>query len=194
MKSFARFVLDSSFYEIAKINYARYVEIQEEISALDSEDPMDLQYEKHKLKQEQNRCGLITICFSAMCVEAFIYDYAARNTSDTYVKKYLDKLDALAKWVVIPKLVTGKDFPTDSHAFSLLKILITTRNRFVHFKSSDVPGDEEALVEALRKDKEETPKVVRDCFMAVEKLFIELRELDVINQHEGWYVFTRWDE
>jgi len=92
----------------------------------------------YEIKTNQDKCALITICFSAKCVEAFIYDYAARHTSDSYAQKYLDKLDLAGKWVVAPRLVTGKEFPRDSNAFDSLKFLIKTRNKLVHFKSSNV--------------------------------------------------------
>ena len=102
------------------------------------EDPLDVEASMYEIKTNQDKCALITICFSAKCVEAFIYDYAARHTSDSYAQKYLDKLDLAGKWVVAPRLVTGKEFPRDSNAFDSLKFLIKTRNKLVHFKSSNV--------------------------------------------------------
>jgi hypothetical protein len=83
-----------------------------------------------------------SITFGAMCLEAFIYDYAAHNFTDTYVKKYLDKLDVASKWVVITRLTTGKDFPRESKAFEDLRMLIKARNDFIHPKSIPFPhGD-----------------------------------------------------
>lgn len=137
MKNYARYSLDVSFFEIAKENYERYFELEESASSLDLEDALELEMRMHEIRTSQDKHALITICFSAMCVEAFIYDYAARHTSDSYARKYLDMLDAVSKWVVIPRLVIGRDFPTNSQAFELLRFLITTRNGLVHFKSSN---------------------------------------------------------
>lgn len=55
-----------------------------------------------------------------------------------FVDSHLDKLDALSKWVVIPKIVTGKDFPKDGRAFDLLKQLIANRNYIVHSKAAEL--------------------------------------------------------
>jgi len=79
------------------------------------------------------------VTFGAMCLEAFIYDYAAHNLSDTYTRKYLDKLDLISKWVIIPRLVTGKILPRESQAFEHLKRLVKERNELVHPKSSVLP-------------------------------------------------------
>ena len=49
-----------------------------------------------------------TVVFLHLFLKAVIYDYGAINTSDSYMKKYIDKLEFLSKWVVIPKLVTGQ--------------------------------------------------------------------------------------
>ena len=87
------------------------------------------------LMDKQYRHWVAAVLWGTMCLEAFIYDCAARNFSDTYVKRYLDKLGLKAKWVVISRLVTGKDFPTNSKAFQNLQRLIGERNRLVHYKS-----------------------------------------------------------
>ncbi len=81
------------------------------------------------------RYFLLQYLFAAMCLESFIYEYAASNFSDTYAKKYLDKLDLVSKWVVIPRLVLGKEFPKDSQSFEHLKEIRSERNNLVHSKS-----------------------------------------------------------
>lgn len=93
------------------------------------------------LQESQEEHLVKAVTFGAMCLEAFIYDYAAHNFTDTYVKNYLDKLDVVSKWVVVVRLVTGKDFPKESKAFADLKELIKKRNDFVHSKSGPMPGD-----------------------------------------------------
>lgn len=51
------------------------------------------------------------IVFCAMSLEAAIYDYAAWHLGDTYVQSHLDKLDLLSKWLVVPRLITGRAIP-----------------------------------------------------------------------------------
>ena len=117
----------------------------------------------HYLSRDQKHRAS-AIIFGAMCLEAFIYDYAAHNFSDTYVKKYLDKLGLKAKWLIIPKLVTGKDFPTDSKAFQGLQKLIEERNKLVHYKSQPEPSDEEfeELFQKLKKKSETWQKLIEE--------------------------------
>jgi hypothetical protein len=84
-----------------------------------------------------------TIVFAAFCLEAFIYDYAAENFSDRFAQRYLDTLDLRSKWVIIPQLVTGREFPRETQPFQHLIELIKERNNLVHFKSKamkDYPG------------------------------------------------------
>ena len=108
--------------------------------------------DKIYLVDKQYKHWATAVLFGAMCLEAFIYDYAARAFSDTYMKRYLDKLDLKAKWVVIPKLVMGKGFPTDSQAFQNLSRLVVERNRLVHHKSKPLMTEEE-FAERWRKIK-----------------------------------------
>lgn len=81
---------------------------------------------------------VISVIFGALCLESLIYDYATRVFSDTYIKKYLDELNLKAKWIIIPKLVMGKDFPTDGHAFQNLGRLARERNALIHSKSKQM--------------------------------------------------------
>jgi hypothetical protein len=83
------------------------------------------------------------VFFGTATLEGFIYEYAATAFSDTYVKNYLDKLNHKSKWVIIPKIVTGKEFPTNGQPFQHLCELIQARDSFIHPKSSTKPTDED---------------------------------------------------
>lgn len=87
------------------------------------------------LYEKRERSVTIPIVYSAMCLEAFIYDYGASNISDSFMKKHIDKLDLPSKYVIVTKLVTGKDFPKQAQAYEGLKKLVKDRNKLVHFKS-----------------------------------------------------------
>lgn len=77
----------------------------------------------------------ISVIFAAAALEAYIYDYGARNMTNCFMKKYLDKLTLVQKWVVVPQVVKGKPFPRDSQGMEHLKTLISDRNELTHFKS-----------------------------------------------------------
>jgi hypothetical protein len=78
---------------------------------------------------------LISITFSALCVEAYINHYAIENLSKNYFKNYLDKLNTISKWIIIPRIITGKQIEVGSIAIQNLKTLITLRHKLVHFKT-----------------------------------------------------------
>lgn len=47
--------------------------------------------------------SIVSVVFSALSLEAFINDYASQRLSKSYFDNYLDKLDLVSKWVVIPR-------------------------------------------------------------------------------------------
>ncbi len=96
----------------------------------------------------ENHC-VVTIVFTALAVEAYIYNYAAKNLSENFIDKHLDRLDVVSKWVVIPKLITGQDFPKSGQAFQLLKKLIANRNYLVHSKSANLFSTDEKISEEM---------------------------------------------
>jgi hypothetical protein len=137
-----------------------------------------------QLMIKRYQCRDISVVFSHLFMEAVIYDYGATNTSDTYMKKYVDKLDFLAKWVVIPKLVTGCPFPTDSKAFELLSKLKKARNDLVHFKTRKRADNEKTEgVDNIFSDEMD----ISECFDCMSEALTELCNLD----DQKWPLF-KW--
>lgn len=68
---------------------------------------------------EGRKYAIVAIVFSAFTLEAYINNYAARKG----LKRHLDSLSFLEKWVEIPKLSTGKEFSKDQQCYSLLEEL-----------------------------------------------------------------------
>lgn len=95
---------------------------------------------------------LVQHLFAAMCLESFIYDYAATNFTDTFVRKYLDKLDLVSKWVIVPKLVLGKEYPRYTQAFKYLRNIKKERDKLVHSKSRPELTNEERGKELAKYD------------------------------------------
>ncbi len=86
--------------------------------------------------------SLIVVIFSAFTLEAYINHYGINRLSRNYFSKYLDKLDILAKWLVIPRVVTGKKLDPGSEAMQDLSWLVSLRNRLAHFKSKKITVEE----------------------------------------------------
>ncbi|HSH52336.1 MAG TPA: hypothetical protein VK982_11495 [Bacteroidales bacterium] len=96
---------------------------------------LENQEEKSNSIIKRRTQNLTAIVFTFIFLEALIYDYCATFTSDNFVKKYIDKLDFISKWVLIPKFVSGSQFPTDSQSFEYLQRLKKERNDLMHFKN-----------------------------------------------------------
>ena len=86
------------------------------------------------------------------------------GTMDTYV----DKLDPVSKWVVIPWLRVGKSIDRRTQTFELLRKLFRLRNRLVHFKSSLKPAGD--LQEDDRISRAHAEAAIRTVRMAVAAL------------------------
>jgi hypothetical protein len=152
--TFARLTGDDRYRRICEQHLQRFEELHIEVTqrrkaiskvlstAENPDNPPEEYYQLrdqlNPIEEEQDRCAITAVVFAAMCLEAFIYDYAALCLSDTYVQKYLDKLDLVSKWIVFPRLVSGKEIPRDSHAFERLRKLSRARNDLVHLKSREV--------------------------------------------------------
>lgn len=138
----------SMYFDICRDNYQRFEEYRSQYTAMggrlrrkDFLSPDWIQCFRLGIKMFEHK--VIATVFGALCLEAFIYDYAAIHFSDTHTRKYLEKVGFISKWVIIPKLVTRRDFPTDSQAFELLVKLNKERDRLVHAKSKPMPSKDE---------------------------------------------------
>jgi len=119
------------------------------------------------------RSAMVSVVFSALTLEAFINNYAIEHFSRRYLENYLDKLSAVAKWVVIPKLKTGNELNTDGQPYEKLKELFKLRDRLVHYKTrkkkvSEMTEEEDWVTEIHSKD----------ALLTVESILNELSGLD----------------
>ena len=135
------------------------------------------------LCRQTQKNWITSVVFGALCLESFIYDYATSVFSTTYVNNYLDGLNLKAKWVIIPKLVTGKVFPTDSYAFQQLGNLSQERNKLVHHKSKPMePASEftKRVREEIKSGKYLTNKNSDSLnpYQVVVEVLTELGKLD----------------
>ncbi|WP_143046361.1 hypothetical protein [Trichormus sp. NMC-1] len=148
-----------------------------------------------KSYSEFSESAITSIIFSGLTVESFINYYGISRLSKNEFDNYLDKLDLLSKWIVIPKFVTGNSIDTGSHAISLLKQLIRSRNKLVHYKSSKIsPHD---FYSSLKNFQPTDPKSrlpwIEDAeigIQAIYKLLSEIVKIDSSISREE----TEWEE
>lgn len=111
--------------------------------------------------------SIVSVVFSALSLEAFINDYANRRLSKSYFDNYLDKLDLVSKWIVIPLIITGSQIDTGSQGINNLRWLVRVRNELVHYKSkikkvSEVGWEDWINLEDAEKSCETVPILVRE--------------------------------
>ena len=137
----------SNYFKLVTDTYSRIEKLEREHdqfrSSLEgkemSDDDVDFLASRNDAIGE---LALIVIVFSAFTLEAYINHYGISRLSRNYFSKYLDKLDLLAKWLVIPRVVTGKKLHPGSAAMQDLSWLVSLRNRLAHFKSKTINVEE----------------------------------------------------
>jgi len=129
------------FFNIALDTYKEITKLEKEHSEIQlrlqqagksSDAIVDLLAEKN---DRIGRLTLIVVVFCATSLEAYINDYAIDHLSKSYFSRYLDKLDLLSKWIVIPRITTGTQLNTGSKPVQDLSWLINLRNGLVHYKT-----------------------------------------------------------
>lgn len=124
-----------TYAEIAEEAFAQFLsEKAGAVTRPEVEHDADAYHEHEKRKKMM---GIKTIVFSAMALEAAAYEFATLQLGEHLAKKYLDKLDVVGKWLVIPRLVCGRSLREDGPAINGLKLLVKSRNALVHHKSKE---------------------------------------------------------
>ncbi|WP_324747190.1 hypothetical protein [Pseudomonas veronii] len=118
--------------------------------------------------------GIKTIVFSAMALEAAAYEFATLQLGERLAKTYLDKLDVVGKWLVIPRLVCGRSLHEDGPAINGLKALVRARNALVHHKSKEW-DQTRAHIDAMDAQREKFEQLhVPNAFKTLILLSLEL--------------------
>lgn len=194
--------LNSPFYfRICKENYERFKRYESELRGMNKENEFDV-YQADPRKDKQDKCRTIVIVFSAMCMEAFIYDYAAYHLGDRFVREHLDRLKLESKWAVTAKLATGKKFAESSKAYGLLKELRKVRNKLIHSKSKLLSLNFRDINECsqhveryrnLLREAEKEDEVMREAahnaYDAIREALLEIDRLDKTQFKQ----FALWD-
>lgn len=59
-----------------------------------------------------------------MAIEAAVFDLAAIQLDDKIATVYLDKMDLLGKWMIVPRLICGRSLKEEGPAFNSLRGLV----------------------------------------------------------------------
>lgn len=135
------------YFKVVTDTFSRIQELKQELDQFQSshkgkdlsDDDVDFLASRNDAIGE---LALIVIVFSAFTLEAYINHYGISRLSRNYFSIYLDKLDLLAKWLVIPRVVTGKKLDPGTAAMQDLSWLVSFRNRLAHFKSKTITIEE----------------------------------------------------
>ena len=175
------------YFDICRESWQLFTRYDIELKALMGlSGPLAVGIEFIKVAQLRRENWVKSMVFGALCLEAFIYDYAAHNFSDTYAKKYLDKLDLPSKWVIIPKLVTGKEFSRGSQAFEYLGELVKVRNELVHAKSKRMPRNQKEWIQFNSSFENRKSYASLNPYETVIEVLTELCNLDKTTEDIWW--------
>ena len=178
----------STFSKLARENFRSFVaveqqaeELRRQLAKVDPDYDHDIREELFTSEEKMDKFMVVVIVFSVIAIEAYIYDYAARHFSDSFVKNYIDKLDLISKWVIVPRFVTVKGLPREHKWFELIKDLVRERNSIVHSKSSQLPGRPEmakSFIAKLQKENIQRFQSTRQAIQLLDELIIEMSSLD----------------
>lgn len=130
-KTFGTTEIAYPLLEIAKAAHQRFMQLKQEESQLgDPNNAAKMQHQwdlSHRVLSE----SVVTVVFTAIYLESFIYKYACNYMPLEYFDEHMDSLGAVSKWVVIPRMVDGKHMNTDSRGFKMLREVVRCRNRIV---------------------------------------------------------------
>lgn len=90
----------------------------------------------------------ITVVFSGMCLESFLYDYAAYGFSDSFVQQHFDKMSFTSKCEAYPCLIAGRSIDKSGKMWNAIMQLKKERDSLVHAKS--VAPHQNAEIESQR--------------------------------------------
>ncbi len=192
----ARIGFLDTFMRIAIESYNDYVKNNKELSRIIAEGGETIDghfiYNRMTDYMEYNQKvihGKITvIIFLITYLESYIYDFAAIPLGDNYVEKYLDKLNLESKWMIIPKLITGKELDKSRNYWGDLKELIKWRNNLVHHKTTDANSYIEKYPNVpelydLTYDISKGFRMAKDLFKNLNEIDPERSHLSRINHY-----------
>ena len=121
----------------------------------------------------------VTVVFSAIVLESYMLNYAARKLGVDVAEKKIDRMPLVKKWIEVPRLATGTAIAPDGEAITLLKSLVSARHAVVHLRSPNT------TFAALREGKwdrgyrrKEILQAALDAVYCISSLGKELAAID----------------
>jgi len=162
------FTNHETFFAIAYRHNETVNYLVDQRNARKVKDDRDIDFHCAK-NAEIQRAAMVSIIFSALTLEAFINNYGIERFSRSYFDNHLDKLPAVSKWIVIPRLITGKEIELDTQPFEQLKRLFKRRDRLVHYKTRKKKMSE-IYEEDVWVTEEQSAEAVQTVVSIVEEL------------------------
>ncbi len=161
-----------TFYAIAHKHYKRMLPIVKDRDSKPIKTDNDVDDVVLKNAEIQRQAMVVAI-FSALTLEAFINDYGIYRFSSAFFDDHLDKLGPSSKWLIIPRLVTGKEIPRDGQAHKGIVKVFDLRNRLVHYKAR------KKKISDLKDDKDwVTEKHADAAYKSVDLAVLALKAID----------------
>lgn len=193
IRTFARFGLVNTYLEIAVDSFKEYQKNIKELDLIVSEGGFwhegifvyNKMVDHSSCVNSLRKNTIKTIIFLTTFLDVYIYEFGGIVLGDRYTKEHLDKLDTLSKWIVIPKLITGKEINKSKSYFSDFKELIKWRNALIHHKSKDAIPFIVSEKKIERNDLKPIYEMVdiTKFFKMLNELFIELDRIDDQGSH-----------
>lgn len=95
----------------------------------------DFAWDQHEKEDEIAKLAIITVVFSAMCLESFFNNYIAACLGDSIFFDNYDKLSPQAKFHLIAKFILHTEIDKSKYYYGGLVKLFHQRNKYVHNKS-----------------------------------------------------------
>lgn len=118
--------------------------------------------------------AIISIVFSAMCIESFLNDFAAASLGDSEFYDNFDRLSTIGKLQLVSKFILNVEVDKSKEYFYYLKKLFKLRDSYVHNKSkkSKFQGYTEEEIEEIYKAMKETEDVCDfdECTLPIDDI------------------------
>jgi len=161
-----------TYYAIAHLHHERVLDLVKERDARPVETDDDADYQARK-NAEIQAAAMVVVVFSALTLEAFINHYAIEKFSMSYFQDHLDRLNTASKWVVIPKVVVGKEIPREGQAYEGIRKVFRLRHKLVHYKANkkrirDLSEQEDWVTENHAKISYETVELAVRALQTID--------------------------
>lgn len=165
--------LSGTYCKIAMESYYRATNFYKEIQEA------SFSWNKCDEKDELKKMVILTIVFSAMCLESFFNDYIAAVLGDDSLYNTYDVLSPQNKFCFISEFIFGEKVDKSKSCYMGIKVLVKCRNDYVHNKSLEFKPQQFApqQYEVLKELRAECESEIREPpLLDKEEMDEELRK------------------